>query len=82
MHLVDDRHVRSRVAAALAVLERGVGARTAAVGELVEGVVPAVVARVREADIAGLVAPAVLVTSGGRLELRRLLVALPALLLK
>ena len=77
VHLVDDCHVRSGVAAALAVLQRRLGPRPAAVWQLRFRVVPPFVAGVGEADVARLIAPAVLIASRWWLELRRLLVALP-----
>ena len=73
---VDDGEISRRVAAPLPV------GRHAALGvggarRQLLGVVPAVEARVREANVAGLVAPVVLVAAGRRRELWRLLVALP-----
>ena len=62
------------------VCYRGRWAGPAALRQLVFGVVPTFVARVRKPNVARLVAPAVLVTSTRRFKLRRVLVALPLVL--
>ena len=61
LDLVDDGHVGVLVAAALAVRQRRARPGARAVGQVGLRVVPALVARVREADVARLVPPAVLV---------------------
>ena len=59
-----------------AMSQSAAGDLPAAVRELVKRVVPSLVARMREADVAWLVAPAVVIASSGWLELRWLLVVI------